>query len=512
MTEATEHREVERKFRVGPDFRLPELAGLPHAEVVRAVPDVHLAATYHDTATLSLIRWGTTLRRREGGHDEGWHLKLPVSGAESGVRDEIRLPLASGAAGLVPAALADIVAPLTRGAALTPLAVVRTHRQPTELVADDGTVLVELVDDEVTVTNPDGTPVSSFREIEAEIVAHDDPRADAALEAACEALLAAGAEPSSVSKAASALGPLASAPPDVVPVPAPDSDGLAIDALGSVLAEHVRRLLIADVGVRRDLPDAVHQMRVSARRLRSVLRSFAPLLEPAWAEQLAEELKWMASELGAIRDTEVLQERLDGHAAELGEPDAGTARAIIDRRLSARLAAARSGALAALRSDRHGWLLDDLVLAAAQPRVTDEAFRPLADVLPEPVRKAWRKFARSVDDLGMDSASSDWHRARIRAKRARYSVDAYAPSAGKRVARFARTMADITEVLGEHQDAHVAQQTLRDLAALSDTTGVEGLALGRLLEVERAHELELRAEFLDQWPDFVAAARRAGLG
>ena len=38
-----------------------------------------LTAAYLDTDDLRLARWRVSLRRREGGTDEGWHLKLPVA-------------------------------------------------------------------------------------------------------------------------------------------------------------------------------------------------------------------------------------------------------------------------------------------------------------------------------------------------------------------------------------------------------------------------------------------------
>ncbi len=54
-------------------------------------PDVqHLAATYYDTDDLRLIGSRITLRRRTGGDDAGWHIKLPVGGD---TRREVHFPL-----------------------------------------------------------------------------------------------------------------------------------------------------------------------------------------------------------------------------------------------------------------------------------------------------------------------------------------------------------------------------------------------------------------------------------
>ncbi|MFM7212583.1 MAG: CYTH domain-containing protein, partial [Actinomycetota bacterium] len=89
----TTHREVERKLRVGDAFEIPDLADrCPSVSTVEAGTPVVMHATYYDTPDLRLFRWRVTLRRRTGGGDAGWHLKLPVEGADSGTRDEVRMP------------------------------------------------------------------------------------------------------------------------------------------------------------------------------------------------------------------------------------------------------------------------------------------------------------------------------------------------------------------------------------------------------------------------------------
>ena len=130
-----------------------------------------------------------------------------------------------------------------------------------------------MVDDVVSVER-DGRVVSVFRELEVEAIDAADPDALPVMKAVGALFTKAGAQPSSMSKAASALGPRTSAPPDIPDLPMPRADGLAVDAIRAVFCRHVRHLLMADVAVRRDLPDSVHQMRVAARRLRSALGTF----------------------------------------------------------------------------------------------------------------------------------------------------------------------------------------------------------------------------------------------
>jgi CHAD domain-containing protein len=269
---------------------------------------------------------------------------------------------------------------------------------------------------------------------------------------------------------------------------------------------------MADVAVRRDLPDSVHQMRVAARRLRSTLTTFAPLMDAAACAELKDELRWLASELGAIRDTEVLMARLDVHASSLADAnDAQRCRDVIDPLLRTRLAAARSSALAALRSDRHQQLVDDLMDVAVNPPVTDAAYVPCVDVLPALVARTWQRLRRSVSRLEVAGPSAEWHEARIKAKRARYAAEAVEGILGRPTRRLAESLAEVTELLGDHQDAHVSQTLLREIAARPDTDGVTGMSLGLLHTVESAVERADRSRFGAIWSRARKRAKAAGV-
>ncbi len=510
-TAPTSHREVEKKLRVHGLFMMPDLAEAGIVAGVQRHETFSMRAVYHDTAALTLFRWGITLRHRTGGGDEGWHMKLPVAGADGSTRDEMHLPLDAGEIGSVPGAFIEVIAPLLREQPVGPVVTLSTERTPHIVLNGEGRAIAEVVDDIVSVIH-EGRIVSVFREVEIEALDSNDPEALSAIEAVVDFLVSAGAEPSSVSKAASALGPRTSAPPDVPALPVPGKNDLAVDAIRAVFSQHVRHLLMADVGVRRDLPDSVHQMRVAARRLRSAFATFAPLLDADEAEALREELKWIASELGGIRDTEVMLARLDEHAGELDDPiDAARARAAIDPLLNRRLAAARSSALAALRSDRHQQLVDDLISAAIDPPVTDLAYQPCADVLLPLVARTWRRLDKAIAALDIAGESAPWHAARIKAKRARYAAESVSGVFGTKMEKFADRLADVTELLGDHQDAHVAQTIIRELAAHVETDGVTGMSLGLLYEYESEEEILDRLRFVAMWPKARRAARRVGM-
>jgi inorganic triphosphatase YgiF len=499
--------EVERKFSVHGLYRLPDLtAAHPAVAAIDQVPPVTLRATYFDTDDMRLAREGITLRRRVGGADEGWHLKLPVAGARRGTREELQLPLDAEVVGEVPEAMADLVRAYVRQAELAPVATLVTERTSRLLCYGDGRILGELVDDTVSVVEGDAPDddyrvAARFRELELELREATAEQADAI----AAALTAAGADEGEfVSKAARALGPQAAAAPDVpTPQPVLVSDP-ASRAVQAHIAVNTRAFRQQDVRVRRDLPDSVHQMRVAARRLRSGLRVFAPLVDHDWSSQLRDELRWVAAALGDYRDREVLLARLkrgiDALAVQWPDVDVSGARQLVERRLRAEMAEIRSSALAEMRSERYRVLLDDLVAAAREPRTTHAAEKACADALPPLVERAWRKLRKQADGLRLADPDETWHEARIMAKKARYAAEACVPVFGGPAKDFAKQLERVTELLGEHQDAAVAADTVRSLAAQRQLDGTAGFVLGLVHGRERAAVESVRREFLDVWP------------
>ena len=506
----TTHREVERKLRVDGPFEIPDLvACCPSVASVDVVAPITMRATYYDTPDLRLFRWRVTLRRRSGGSDEGWHLKLPVDGADAGTRDELRLP---GQGGDVPAELRRIVSALTREQPLQPIVTLRTQRAPRILRDAEGRARAELVDDRVAVLDTDGSDrvTMEFREIEVEALADASGHLDeAVLDEVVGALVERGAVPSRMSKAATALGPRTLAPPDI-PEPAwPGPHDPATEAVRAYLSVHARRLILQDVRVRRDLPDAVHQLRVAARRLRSGLRVFRPLIDRDWADRLRGELAWAASGLGTARDSEVLLERLDEAIDTLGEPDRSIARDIIDPFMQERVDRGRSEVEQTLDSPRYADLIVDLVDAVTAPRWTEAAQASCEDALPPLARKAFRRLARDVKALGPRSSGADWHEVRIAAKRARYAAEAIAPVFPDRVGEFAEGLSTITDILGTHQDADVARQVLREIA--TGTGAEQAFALGRVDERQVNDQALEREAFAEAWPRIARLGAKAHL-
>jgi len=484
------HREVERKVRIDDAFALaPVLANMADFRAEPAEP-IELVAQYYDTDELTLLRWRITLRRREGGADEGWHLKLPIGDREDG-RDELHFPLSPH----VPPQLADIVSPLLGEKMLRQQAEVRTHRTPTLIRDAAGVVRVEVVDDHVEVTTVEGV-TTAFREIEAEASDAASPESLDAMEVVVGCLLAAGGTPSSVSKAASALGPRAGGASDVPQPPLPRKDRLAVDFLRYELARQVRAFLFADIDIRRDVPGAAKRLRISARRISALLEALGPLFDSDWAGRLREELDWIDTEISGIRTAELLGERITADLTVLGIGEG--IRESVEADLRGRLASARSGALAALRSDRHLYLVEDLVGAGTDPMVQVLAFEPYPAIVPQLVNAAVERFRSATRNLHLDSSADDWSAAAQSVRIARYAALAVLPMHGKRMTRIEHALHGLADAFGRITDCTASQQALTDLALRLDSR--HAFALGRMHEFETDDEWIERIAVLKALP------------
>lgn len=190
-----DHLEIERKFDVDTGFQRPDFAGLAPGVTAAAPVVYHLSATYFDTADGRLAASNITLRRRTGGADEGWHLKIPggLASAEGYLsRQEVQLPLAAGGERDVPAVHASRVAEVTGGHPLAPIATLDTERTVVTLTGAGGALLAEIADDQVTASRVPvtGDPLR-WREVEVEV-----PTESAELQrAVADRLFAAGARP-----------------------------------------------------------------------------------------------------------------------------------------------------------------------------------------------------------------------------------------------------------------------------------------------------------------------------
>lgn len=479
--------EVERKYDVPTATPVPALEGLGSGSAVEVdsvvVRTHHLDAEYFDTDDLRLRAAGITLRRRTGGTDAGWHLKLPY-GSD---REEVRLD--GDISPDVPYELQVLVRARTRERPLVPVARLLTTRTAHRLLAGDGRVLAELADDVVSGSTSGGA-TTAWREWEVELV--DGPRA--VLDVVQDRLLVAGASPAAEgSKVGRVLGRRpagAGRTPWWGRRPVGSSKVTAGGVVQAHLREQVEELVARDPQVRRDLPDAVHRMRVATRRLRSALQSFRPLLDRSGTDPLRSELRWLADLLGDVRDTEVMQVRLhDVLDREDPELVVGPVRERVDAVLDERHRIAHDRVLAELEGARYLQLLDALDALVADPPLLPPARGRAHQVLPALVRHPWKRLDRAMRRAEAAHGPEQdllLHEARKDAKRARYAAEAVASVYGRPAKAYARAVTELQEVLGEHQDGVVTRGVLRELAQASQQAGESSFTFGRLHGLEQA--------------------------
>jgi CHAD domain-containing protein len=475
--------ERELKLDVEPGFRLPRLPGRP------LVPRVFVSR-YYDTPDHRLARHGVTLRCRTEKRRPLWQVKLPRRAA----RLELELP---GASSRLPDELRRLLRVYTREAVLVPIATLHTRRAGV-LVRERGRPVAEVVVDSVAVL--DGRKVKRrFREVEVELVGAGD---DQILERLGALLRASGAtESDGTPKVLRALGLDFS-----VEVTPPGPSALPLDRVLAMMGTQLEAIRAHDPGTRLgDDPEELHQMRVAARRLRAVLRTARPMFSPKppkLIEALREELAWLGAALGGGRDLDVMRDHLRGELATLDPQDRGVGRGVL-RRLEIARVSARGELLAALDSPRYFTLLDAIEETIAQPPVMDPDVS-LVDV----ATREWKKLRKTVKALPEAPADPDLHVVRIKAKRARYAAELAVPEAGHPAERFIDRVKELQDILGEHQDAAVAEARLRDLAR--EASGPRtGFVAGLLVERQHARRQAARAAFEECWPEVHRQGRKA---
>ncbi|MEV7321601.1 CYTH and CHAD domain-containing protein [Streptomyces sp. NPDC093970] len=494
-------REIERKYE-SDESGLPDLTGVAGVANVVDKGTAELDATYHDTSDLRLASARVTLRHRTGGTDAGWHLKLPVA---PGVRDEIHAPLADA----VPRELAALARSRVREGRLVPVVRLRTTRDIRHLVDADGTLLAEVSVDSVRAERLfGGTGKAQWTEIEVELADGGDP---AFLDKVEKRLGKAGVRPS---KSASKLDRALSATKGGKPHPAKPDPAPPVTAGDHVLA-YVRAqrdaIVALDPAVRLDTEEGVHDMRVATRRLRSTFRTFGKVLDRKVTDPVADELKWLAGELGFGRDQEVLAERL---LAALDAVPGPLVSGPIGHRLRTWAEAgergSRSRLLGILDSKRYLALLDTLDGLVADPPLRKAAAGDPEKVLAEAVHRDFEKVAGLIEAAMAEPPGHDrdlgLHDARKKAKRTRYAAEAAHPALGGPAKSLVKSMKSLQSLLGEHQDSVMARETLRELSAVAHAAGESAFTYGLLYGREEGRAAAVEARTPHAWRKTVEGA------
>lgn len=461
--------EREIKLSIPSDFRIPGSLGA-------RLPARTFKSTYVDTPDHVLASHGVTLRRRVEHRRGVWQLKLPAG--------ESRLELElDGPATTPPQSLTDLLFLHLRGKALQPVVTLWTRRAGVR-VCDGGGSVADIVVDTVRA-EADGRSMGILRECEIEL-AEGDPSFLTQLEATLRQVGA--GDHDGRPKVCRVLGiePCAVGAPLLVDAPLTQHVSVFLSAL-------VETLTRWDPFVRLGVdPESLHQMRVAVRRLRAVLRTLRPLLSGEQAEPLRAELAWLGGVLGQVRDLDVQIDYFQQEVRGLDPCDRPPVRRLL-RALTGDRTRAQQDLVGQLRSDRYLTVVDRLRLFSSSPPFVETTLsvRDLAV-------KEFKRLRRSVRMLSAQTTDAELHQIRIRAKRARYAAELAAAVVGKPAWRFIDAVKELQDVLGNHQDAVVAEKRVR--AFLERAQGVHAaFAAGRMVERQQRRKAEAREHWPELW-------------
>ena len=495
------HVERERKYDVPESAEVPADFGESGLRLGPA-RELSLHAVYFDTPGLDLVRNGVSLRRRQGGDDEGWHVKVPHG---KGAKLELHHPL--GPAGqAVPRAVRNLLLAYVRDQPLDAVATISTTRTVHPLVAQGEPVALLCAD--LVLAHETGRERSghAWQEWELELV---EGQPTSILDDLEPILLEAGARRSAESsKLHRVLGADLESPWEASRERARAGDARA--ALQVRIAEQTRRVRENDVAFRGDAADSVHKLRIAARRLRSALTTGKQLFDHP-PDELRAELRWFGQQLGPARDAQVLRERL--RAAVDTEPDElvlGPVRRRLDLELNRHGRESVTKVVEVLGSERYFDLLRALDSAVAELGGAGDG--PVEVGVADLVRrdaKKLRKAVRAIERAEPEGRDQALHDARKKAKRLRYAAELASVADARRAARLAKRAKAVQSALGEHQDSVVARRVLRDIGVAAFLDGENGFTFGLLAGSERVAAQQAQQRFREEWSRMPSPRRAA---
>lgn len=473
MVQPSSSIEVERKYEVSEHMTQPDLAGISCVRGVAPLRHDDLDAVYFDTDDCVLLAHRVTLRRRSGGVDEGWHVKLPAAEGRQELHWPLSLPRDSAG---IPAMVREAVARWTGERRLDPVARIRTHRTTRSLLGSDGRVVAEVVQDKVRAVDCRTLREQAWHEWEVELgTAAPATRSwhTRLLNEIEHRLVTAGAYRS---QRPSKLG-------TVLDIAAPRASASAISLVLERLTDELAGLLPAAAS---DRPDSIHQARIRIRRIRSVLAAFPGLFSAKESRRLRARLRELGFALAEARDLEVLAGRAAGDLLD-GAPQS---RHEVIERIGTRRRSALDGLSAVLAGSETGELLAQLRRLASSPHSTPVALAPADPALPLAVGgladQVSACVARALRDFATQSAD-DIHTMRKRARRLRYAAEAILPYLGDEtatpVAALESAAHDLQDVVGEYRD---------------DVIFAEHLADGRIPELTECLDNSIRLDLIDR--------------
>lgn len=468
-----------------------------------------LDAVYYDTPDRLLDRNGMALRVRRSGKRHVQTLKRSGSG-DPLARDEWEVALPDGALDLTLLPLAEIGEPLASLSAgqLAPVFATRIRRRVRRV--DYAGALIEIAFDDGTIeAGENSLPVA---EVELEL---KEGEAATLYEFGLAMLDVAPLQVATQSKSARGYGLAFSRLPRAVkakPVEIAEHDN-ADAAIAAILGNTYRQLLgnLAPVATRSG-PEAVHQMRVSLRRLRSALSVLKrEVASPAFAP-ISREAQRLGHVLGPARNWDVFvtqtvpdieAEGLDdaGLSAlrEAAEPFQAASYAAIAERLANPQTSRFLLSFGAL-IERRGWrsgLPSEAMAVLAEP-AGDFAGRVLARTHRQALKRG-----RGFGSLQPEAR----HQLRLALKKLRYTAEFFLPlHDGAAARRYLGRLSRLQEALGLANDAATTQHLLADLRG-GEAPGPElHFAAGAIHGWQSRHTIEAGRKLKRRWRRFDAAS------
>jgi len=489
------------------------LATQPHETSQRrliARPTLALQDTYYDSADWMIFRAGYALRLRQSreadaaspGETELTLKSLRPAAHGLARRQEISQPVADADLNQVLAhdgGLAGRIRDLAGSRALVPLFQVRTRRERHQLLeADSELPLAEVGLDETSIESSAGAS-RELRRVEVECL-NAEP---GALGPWVEQLRdAAHLQPAEASKFRAGLE-TAGLAPQAVATPGDTAIHAAqpfAQAQLAILRSYFSRLQALEPPVRAGSAVALHEMRVACRHLDTMLRAFRGY-GPRWAVASRGRLHGLVKALGAVRDVDVQLEFLDQSTQSFPD-ELRSAAEPLRVRLAAQHRRARQKLLRVLDSPPvRAWIGQWQQELAAPAAGSTRALRGITAVVARDlIRGQARKLRKRARKLDAQSAAADFHAVRIRTKRLRYTVEAFAALHGEAAQEYLRALADLQSVLGAYQDSEMREQRFVALVKASPRLPADATFLvGRLVERDARDAAHLRKGFDRAW-------------
>ena len=477
-------------------------------------PTLTMRDTYYDSPDWMIFHAGFALRVREArptGDGGAGEIEVTLKSLRAGNNGLARRTEISETVDITsleqlmarPAGIGARIRELVGTRTLNPLFHASTRRERQQLLeADTDLALAEVDLDETSIDTPSGGS-HELRRVEVECI-NAEPEA---LSPIVEQLRAAAQlEPVAMSKfraglAAAGLDPQ---PKDGAATQVPAAELSAsmpfADAQLVTLGKYFRTVLSKETDVRSGSVPATHEMRVAARHLEVLLRMFRGY-GPTWAVRNRGRVHQLVKRLGAVRDCDVQLAFLDGAVAGL-DPDARKALDAIRERLTMRQAQSHARLLRAFDSPPHRhWIQEwEKHLRERTPGSGRAQRANTGEVARELVRdaaRALRKRAKRIDD---SSSPDDFHEVRIRAKRLRYTLDAFASLYGEAAQSYVHALAKLQTVLGDYHDSTVREQSFTELVNGSPRLpSSTSFLVGRLVERDVLAFERCRERFDKAW-------------